>query len=357
MAIILGLDIGGANTKAALIETKDGRIASIKTGTKYFPVWRKHEKLETMLSELKGEVAGSSRIDCIGITMTAELSDSYKTKREGVKDVLAKVAQAFPSKEIFVLSVEAKLLHLKQAQNEPLQVAAANWAATGWMVSNLIEDGIVIDVGSTTTSIIPILNGSIAAEGRNDLEKLINGELAYTGSLRTNVAAIVNSIRIRRKWATVSSELFAQSGDVHLILGNVSEEEYTVETVDGKGKSRDEALARLARVVCADTEMLSEDEIIQIAEYVYDRQVEQVTKSLCKVCNRNRKLKLKETAIVVTGLGREFLAKKAACQIGFDNIQDLEELTNHKIAKVSTAVGVALMTASRIEGKTVKWTQ
>ncbi len=357
MTKVLGLDIGGANTKAAFIETNDGRIISVKTGSKHFPVWKRHKELHQMLLKLEKNVTASSKIDCVGVTMTAELADSYRTKREGVRDILNKVEKAFPAAEILVLDFNGNLLSLIKARTQALQVAAANWVATGWMVSKLIKNGLVLDIGSTTTSIVPIRDGKIAAEGTNDLEKLTNGELVYTGSLRTNVAAIVNCVPIKNRWTNVSSELFAQSGDIHLILGNISEEEYTVETADARGKTKAEAIARLARVVCADTEMLREEEILQIANYVYEKQVEQIAKSLAQVFSRNAKLKHTDMKIVVTGLGRKFLGRKAAHQIGFDSALDLEELTGHEIAKVSTAVGVALMVASKIEGRTIKWTQ
>ena len=143
-------------------------------------------------------------------------------------------------------------------KQDPLGVAAANWAATGWLVAQRVKDCVVVDVGSTSASIIPIVNGQVAARGKTDLDKLICGELVYTGSLRTNVAAIVHSVPVRGEVAGVASELFALSADVHLVLGNITEKQYTCETADGRGKTMPEALARLARVVCADTEMLTQ---------------------------------------------------------------------------------------------------
>ncbi len=38
----------------------------------------------------------------------------------------------------------------------------------------------------------------------------------------------------------------------------------------------------LARVVCADTEMLTQQEIIDIAKYVYDEQIQQIVEGLVK---------------------------------------------------------------------------
>jgi probable H4MPT-linked C1 transfer pathway protein len=354
---VIGWDIGGANTKAAFISTRNGFVEELRTAVEYFPVWKNPEKLSGVLSQLKRRVSGSVRLDCACVTMTAELSDAYRTKREGVNRILESVARVFPNVSVFVLDVEATLRSIEAAKAEPLKVAAANWAATGWMISQLIKDCIIIDVGSTSTSIIPVVDGAIRAVGKTDLEKLMNGELVYTGGLRTNVAAIVSSIPLRGGLARVSSELFAQSGDVHLLLGNIAEKEYSVETADGRGKTRAEAMARLARVVCADTEMLAEQEIIQIAKYVYERQIQQVVEGLSQVYARVKPCAKAKIVAVVTGLGKDFLARKAAQRVGIDEIVDLSELVKSDVAAVSAAVGAALMAASKLEGRTVQWTR
>jgi probable H4MPT-linked C1 transfer pathway protein len=239
---------------------------------------------------------------------------------------------------------------------EPLKVASANWAATGWVVSKLIKTGIVMDVGSTTTSIIPIINGKIAAAGKTDLEKLQNGELVYSGSLRTNVAAIVDTIPVKGKTTRVCSELFAQSGDVHLILGNISKKDYTAETCDRRGKTKLETLARLARVVSADTDMLTEREILSMAEFVYEKQVEQIADGLKQV-NEKIKLSKGDITIVVTGLGRNFLARKAAEKVGFKKIIDMKKVLDADSAVASPSVGVAIMLATKLEGTVVSWKQ
>ena len=115
-------------------------------------------------------------------------------------------------------------------------------------------------------------------------------------------------------------------------------------------------MARLARVVCADIEMLTEQEIVQIAKYIYNRQIEQVAEGLSQVYNRI-KPRIKATIkAVVTGLGKNFLARNAAQRVGIDDVIDIGELVRGDITTVSTAVGVALMAASKLEGRTVQWT-
>jgi len=356
MVKVLGLDIGGANIKATFIKTQDAFLKEHKTIIEYFPIWKKEKKqLEKVLKKLKKGLTDLCDLDGVGVTITAELSDCYFTKKEGIYHVLDSVKNVFGVFPIFVLDVEANLLSVKDAIEAPLKVASANWVATGWIVSQLIKNCIVVDVGSTTTSIIPVINGKIGAEGKTDLEKLQNGELVYSGSLRTNVATIVDSIPVRGTMACVSSELFAQSGDIHLILGNIREEDYIVETCDGRGKNKTECMARLARVVCADIDMLTEHEIADMAKFVYNRQVEQIAKGLKQVSERIKPLIQENANVVVTGFGRNFLARKAAEKSGFKLVIDMKEYLGVEAAIGSPSIGVALLVASFLEGKNVKW--
>ncbi|MEJ2240652.1 MAG: hypothetical protein P8Y18_00685 [Candidatus Bathyarchaeota archaeon] len=42
MVNILGLDIGGANIKAALIKTKNAKLIEHTALIEYFPIWKKN---------------------------------------------------------------------------------------------------------------------------------------------------------------------------------------------------------------------------------------------------------------------------------------------------------------------------
>jgi uncharacterized hydantoinase/oxoprolinase family protein len=142
-----------------------------------------------------------------------------------------------------------------------------------------------------------------------------------------------------------------------LVLGNITEKEYTAETPDGRGKTRTDALARLARIVCADTEMLGEQEIVQLAQYVCGKQVEQIAEGLNQVYVQVKELANTEISAVVTGLGRNFLGRKAAQRVGIQQIIDLNDLVKAEIAPVATAVAIALMVANKLDGRITRWTR
>ena len=353
---IIGWDIGGANIKAAIIHTEKNSIKSIKIIKKYFPIWKKASKLSESLSEIQKRIINSDP-DAMGLTMTAELSDVYSTKREGVNHILNSALRAFKKTPFLVLNVKTELISVKEAKANPIEVAAANWVATGWLISQIVKTCVVVDVGSTSTSIIPIINGKIAAVGKTDLEKLRVGELVYTGCLRTNIAAIVNSIPFRGSEVKVSSEFFSQSGDIHLILGNIVEEEYSTETPDSRGKTKRNAMERIARVICGDLEMIGENEILQIANYVYSKQIDQISEGLKKVYFKIDFSEKKDIPVVVTGIGKDFVATKAAKQLGITKIIDIDQILDYNAYVASPAVGVALMVLNKISGENFNWKQ
>ena len=353
MVSVLGYDVGGANTKAALLQIENGQ-ASVSVASQYFPIWKMPERLPEVLLSLKAQLCAKS-LDVVGVTMTAELSDAYQTKREGVNHILGCVKKAYPNIATYVLNSDAQLVSVQEAENNHLSVSSANWAATGWLISRHLKNAVIVDVGSTSTSIIPIVDAKLAAQGKTDLDKLLCGELVYTGSLRTNIAAIVGSVPIQGGIAGVSSELFATSGDVHLVLGHISAVNFTAETADGRGKTVQESMARLSRVICADTEMLNTQEITDLARHIYAQQVKQIVDGLNRVYKNTKTLTAENLPIVVTGLGKDFLARKAAESISADCVVDLDQVLPAQAVLATPAVGVALMAGCKVLEAPVKW--
>src|SRR5438876_8532729 len=107
----LAVDIGGANTKAAWL---DG--TSLRTVSRPFEVCRDRQALSRVLREVAAEVAAGPA-HAVAITMTAELSDAFRNKREGVAFVLdaAEDALGDPS----VLTVSGELVSVAAARSRP----------------------------------------------------------------------------------------------------------------------------------------------------------------------------------------------------------------------------------------------
>jgi probable H4MPT-linked C1 transfer pathway protein len=275
--------------------------------------------------------------------MTAELSDVFRTKREGVGFVLDAV-EAVSRAPVGVFTTAGEFIDPDAARARPLDVAASNWMATAQLVGRSVPDALLVDVGSTTADVVPVVGGRVAAVGRTDPERLLADELVYTGVVRTNVAATVRRVPLRGGQCPVASELFAVSGDVHVLRGSLAPHEYTGPTPDGRPPTAEFAAERLARVVCADREMLSAEEIRAIADAVADAQVAEVAAAIARVAGRiGRPL-----PAITTGLGR-FLARRAAEQAGLPP-RDLADVLAVDVGTAAPAVAVAWLALDQNSG-------
>src|SRR5918999_4845851 len=174
MGGVIGLDVGGANTKAVWRNGDERRALS-----RPFEVWRDREALAALIRDVVAGVAPEP-VDAVAITMTAELSDAFRTKREGVEFVLDAAEDAFGDRPLTVLTTAGELVTVAEARARPWDVAAANWVATALAVAAAYPDALLIDVGSTTADVVPVAGGRVAATAHDDLERLLAGELVYT---------------------------------------------------------------------------------------------------------------------------------------------------------------------------------
>ncbi|MBD3228505.1 MAG: H4MPT-linked C1 transfer pathway protein [Candidatus Lokiarchaeota archaeon] len=345
--IILGFDIGGANIKAALI--KDGDIS--ETYLKYYPMWTSDlSKLSEILTDVVENISGNFNIDAIAVTMTAELSDAFYTKREGIVHIMNSLNDVFEDKDdrLYFINIYGEFIRVDDVLHDPLQVAAANWAATSKFLGEIFKDCILIDIGSTTTDIIPILNTLPLTYGKSDTDRLISGELVYTGVLRTEIPSITHKVVYREQECPISSEKFALSADVHLLLDHINITEYKIDTADGRKKNRKDSMARIARIICSDIELLSEEEILKICRYINSQQIKKIQSALEKVITSIEYKDIFQLPVIVTGLGSNFLANKAALNLGFKKIINLDEKFGKKGNIIAPSAAIALLLEKKL---------
>ena len=107
-------------------------------------------------------------------------------------------------------------------------------------------------MGSTTTDIVPVLGGAVAARGVTDAERLCAGELVYTGLVRSFCMSIAGSVPFRGQVTPLAHEYFANMADVYRVLGQLPDGADVQATADGREKTLAAAQARLARMIGRD---------------------------------------------------------------------------------------------------------
>jgi hypothetical protein len=351
---VVGLDIGGANLKAA---DADGKAI-----TRPFAVWKSPEKLASEIDRL---LASFDKPDAIALTMTAELADCYRTKREGVDAVLTAVEQSAGPIPVHVWSAPSAPPHSsggrkppealsgcfvtpQQARKSPLQVAAANWHALATFIGRLVPDGpaLLLDIGTTTTDLIPLTEGAPTPIGRTDRERLQSGELVYSGVKRTPVCAVVSQVPHRGRGCPVAAELFATTLDVYLALGQLPENVQDTETADGRPATIIASRDRLARCLCCDATEFSAEDVTVMAQAVAQAQRRQIARGVDAVLAAQGRIPQR---LLLSGAG-SFLAEQVVAEIGRLAGAERIRLSDHfgsPIAEAACAFALASLAFER----------
>jgi len=326
MSAGFGWDVGGVHLKAARCDWSGDPRRAARAGAapdrgrpsgglawrlEPFAVWREPQELAGRLGALARDL-GAAPGSAHAVTMTAELSDIFPDRAAGVQTILTAARQALGD-HLVVLDVDGELIAAPVAASRPERVAAANWMATATLAADLLGDGLLIDTGSTTTDIVPLAAGRPAPSARDDTGRLGCGELVYTGALRTPPAALADRVPLGDGACRTAPEHFTTMADAYVLLGRIDAADYTVETADGRGRSRAECAARLARLVAAGPGDLGEAALLRIAAFLEERQVLLIAEAIGEVIRRMDR----PSRALVAGAGA-WLAAAAARRAGLE---------------------------------------
>ena len=253
----LALDVGGANLKAA---HSSGQARALP-----FELWKRPDELPRALGSLVDTLPSA---DKVALTMTAELCDCYPTKAVGVRSVLDAALSGLNGRPMVVWGIDGRFHEIDEIRAEPRLAAAANWLALATLAARLIPEGpgLLIDIGSTTSDLIPLVDGRVAVRGRTDTDRLQTGELVYAGVRRTPLCALAAELPFRGRPSGLTAELFATTLDVYLTLGEIPSDPKDLSPADGRPATADAAVDRLARMVGADRDGFTADDATAFAQ-------------------------------------------------------------------------------------------
>lgn len=321
----LALDIGGANIKVA-----DGLGYAASAS---FALWKNPAQLPQILRRLIAESPGCERL---AVTMTGELADCYESKADGVRAILSAVHEAADGRHVRVYLRDGRMVTPQVAERAPQLVAAANWHALACFAGRYATVGtaLLFDIGSTTTDIIPLVDGVPQARGSTDTQRLQHGELLYTGVRRNPLCGVAQTAIYRTRSIPLAQEYFATIGDVYIILGAVTEDPTSTATADGRPATKRFARARLARMVCADAEEFNHRDAVTLSQSIADQQIDQIAARLHDV---SAHLPAPPQTVIISGSG-EFLARKVV-ELRADK-PSIISLTN-ELSSVASAAATA----------------
>lgn len=337
MAVVAGLDVGGAHLKVALVA--DGQPVAVE---KFLcPLWQGLDRLDAALDAARPLTARAGRF---AVTMTGELSDLFSSRTEGVEILVRRLDRALGSETRFWMGPRG-FGSADEAVARHRDTGSTNFLATAAVVATRRPDALVVDLGSTTTDIIPVAAAMPIPRGLTDAERQATGELVYTGLTRTAVMGVTARVPINGGWLSLAREYLATMADVRRILGDNLDAIDLHATADGKGKSVDESRIRFARMLGRDAADISQDALASAAAFVREAQRRSIVDGIMQVLSATPLPP--SAAVVAAGIGASEV-KRIALQldrpcIPFGALVGAPDAVRAAVTHSAPAVAVALL--------------
>ncbi|MGE0671826.1 MAG: hydantoinase/oxoprolinase family protein [Methylibium sp.] len=305
--VVVGWDIGGAHVKASLVER--GVLRDVAQWA--CPLWQGLDRLHAVLAEAQArwsQAGGAAH----AITMTGEMVDLFEHREAGVVALAGALGAALRGPLHFYAGERGWCAPADVAAQWQA-IASANWWATAALAAQAIGEGVLVDIGSTTTDLIALQGGAVRAQGRSDAARLQSGELVYQGVVRTPLCALAPRVVFRGRASNVMNEFFATTADVYRLTGELDPTHDLHPAADGGAKDAAATRRRLARMIGLDARDADESDWLAFANAWRELQLDELQGQLERVLLA---APIAASApLVAAGCG-DFLAEALARRIG-----------------------------------------
>ncbi|AFT88015.1 H4MPT-linked C1 transfer pathway protein [Paraburkholderia phenoliruptrix BR3459a] len=303
---VFGWDVGGAHVKVSVTGAGGGVLDVAQWAC---PLWQGLEHLERTIDLVfeRWPVAKTYAARH-AVTMTGEMVDLFEDRAQGVRAIAAALAQRLGPRVAFYAG-DAGWLTPETCAAGWRSVASANWLATACWVATRVPNALLVDIGSTTTDIIPIADGRVVARASTDAGRLATGELVYQGVVRTPLCGIARRVEFGGAAVNVMNEWFATTADIYRLTGELAPQYDLYPSADNGPKTELASRRRIARMIGRDAHETSPAEWRAFALRWRELQLREIGANLMRVTAAHPDLAA--APLVGAGCGRFLVAALA----------------------------------------------
>lgn len=336
--MIFGVDIGGVHAKITSLDQTD---RNLRVKSAIFPFKGKADMIEKLVSLIPHP-------DLVVITQTVCASRQYfSSAKEGTHYVVDLTERLFGEKVRFP-GLSYKLYGPEEAKKHYLDVACRNWVATCYVTSylKLVENGIVVDCGTNSTDIVPVLGSTPVTLDDHDqgYTRLRTGELFWSGLYFTSIQSISPTVVLDGEEFQVKPTTKCMAFDAYITLGIISPEDAVVKT------SFESCVEKILDTISADRELLTINDAKKIAQFLAEKHREKTEIAIRKVLSAaNKKYRTDLKVAAIAGAGKDIILRKIMDNLAFEEVIDIEKAASEALdfetpqSNCETSLGCALM--------------
>lgn len=355
MLVTLGIDIGNSKVKFCALKLKNKELTAI---------WESYSLPYTHNRRLDFEIGFYQRLeDFLNKKLLMKKTDidlaiccssnsySFTTFDLGVLHTAQILKDNF-SNNIKIISANGELYSPDEVLSmygiNLYRFALTNFYGSAYLGSKLIKNGISIDIGTTTTDIIPIKDGEIDPDNLKYPDNYIehrysSKKINWYGMTITPLCFLTDSIPLNgKKYSIVPRDYYTdlvisvlELMDIKLIQRHAYFDYFP---------NNNTSASKIAQFIGLDDKLLSYKDIKKIAQYLYKRLIDKIVSSIRYVIKTEFKdYKLNEIEIASFALGQDVLTKPAIIKAGLNenNIKTLQDKRNN-LWTVTSAYALAL---------------
>ena len=337
--VIIGWDVGGAHLKVARVDPAGAVCAVIQVPC---ALWRGLGELHQAMALAASQVGQSAHH---AVTMTGEMVDLFPNRNTGVIEIARFMREELAGGSVRFYRGDRAFVASDGVALHASEIASANWRASVDLVASHIAAGVFVDIGSTTTDIIAIVDGQPRFRGRDDYSRLLSGELVYSGLVRTPLMAVLDRVAFRGEVVPIVAEHFATMADVYRVLGELPEHADQHPSADGAEKTAFASARRIARMIGRDVESATSNDWRVLAQSFRSAQLSRIKSALDRVAARANLAQ--SVTLIGAGVGaflvREIAHEQARSYRSFAELLRLNGPAEDTVTDVAPAVAVALL--------------
>lgn len=287
------------------------------------------------------------------VVVCSSHSYSYPLFHDSIDELAAILLKTFEQTPVYLVTADGCLTPAEAIAALPsahkYRFVLTNFVGSATLASRQIQRGLSIDIGTTTTDIIPIVDGQIDPAGLADPDAYLRFRYQHQRINWYGLTIIpLHMLCDRVEISTGSFQVVPRnyrSDLIFALLDRIDSALMKEHAYDNLFPDPAQARQKLCHFVGLDSHWLTEQEICEIRDFLYERILEKVAAAIRSVaCEVFGQLD-PELQIAVYALGEQVLATPALLKAGFKPHQFhyLKLKREAKLWSASSAFAMALL--------------
>ena len=283
---------------------------------------------------------------------------------EGMRHSAGIIKMLFPRQKVYFIRCDGELIPINDIfeleDSEASAFGCTNFLGTSIIAAKNFDEGLAIDMGTISTSIIPITNGKIdpvaAYNPKGYMQhRYATGKHLWYGAMHTSLIHITNQAKTKK----AKYNLILRSCNTNTLCTILNIIEANVANVHVNDSDKitqlDLAYMDLAETIGLDKNSISESELDEIAKDIYYQMVEKLAENIRSIIANMNYKNFDDLKVLVGGLGQEAFIIPALSFSGFSQEQIIRVIEDEQsnLWTATSVYGLAILALEKIIGEKI----